>query len=200
MQATANKNSDDAMTDGPFIATLLQKGNDAKQKATLAFSNISLPQLNWKSSPQSWSIAQCLDHLITSNTAYFPDLKKITEGTYKMNLWEKHSPFTKTWGRLFTKHLQEQVKRKMKAPKFLQPAESEMAIDIIDRYHQSLDTFLQYISLCRNVDVDRIIITSPIVWIVTYSLRDAFTFLLQHEHRHLNQAIRVKSNENFPKD
>jgi len=30
--------------------------------------------------------------------------------------------------------------------------------------------------------------------------RDAFQFLIQHEHRHINQATRVKRNDNFPKD
>jgi hypothetical protein len=47
-------------------------------------------------------------------------------------------------------------------------------------------------------DIDKTIITSPILSIVTYSLRDAFQFLVTHERRHINQAVRVKGNENFP--
>ncbi|HYV55678.1 MAG TPA: hypothetical protein VE933_13915, partial [Chitinophagaceae bacterium] len=42
--------------------------------------------------------------------------------------------------------------------------------------------------------------TSPVIRMVTYILRDAFQFLIQHEHRHINQATRVKRNDNFPKD
>ena len=48
--------------------------------------------------------------------------------------------------------------------------------------------------------MDKTIITSPPVQFVTYSLRDAFQFLIQHEHRHINQAIRVKVNRSFPQN
>jgi hypothetical protein len=34
---------------------------------------------------------------------------------------------------------------------------------------------------------------------ITYGLRDALQFLMQHEHRHINQAIKVRENDNFPK-
>jgi len=187
------------MIDEAFIKSILQKGKEAKEKALLAFSNISLTQLNWKSSDKSWSIAQCLEHLIIADSSYFSDLKEITGGTYKMSFWEKYSPFTATCGRLMKNQLQEQVKRKMIAPGKIRPSASEMKLEIIERYHKNLDEFLEYISKCRNIDIDKTVITSPIIQIVTYSLRDAFYFLIRHEHRHLNQAIRVKENHGFPK-
>ena len=188
------------MTDKIFIQTILQKGKEAKDKVSLEFSDISLEQLNWKPSPESWSIAQCLDHLIVSDSSYFPDLKKITEGTYEMNFWEKYSPFSSVFGRILKDQLQEQVKKKRIAPRKIQPSTSEMKIDIIERYKKNLDIFLQYISKCENIDLDKTIITSPLIQIITYSLRDAFSFLIQHEHRHINQAISVRANENFPKN
>ena len=188
------------MKDDAFINKILQKGKEAKDKVKSAFSNISLEQLNWKPTPKSWSIAQCLDHLIISHNSYFPDLKKITEWTYKMNFWERYSPFSGVFGRMLKDQLKEQVRRKMKAPKIIQPSVSKMNIEVFERYYNSLDVFLEYISNCRNIDIDKIIINSPTISIVTYSLRDAFQFLIQHEHRHINQAIRVKSGENFPKE
>lgn len=73
-----------------------------------------------------------------------------------------------------------------------------MKMEVIERYHQNLDGFLELISKCQNIDIDKTIITSPALRIVTYSLRDALHFLIQHEHRHINQAVRVKRNEDFP--
>jgi len=186
------------VTDEIFIDAILQKGKEAKEKVIHEFSDISLEQLNWKSSPGSWSIAQCLQHLIIADSAYFPDLKNITEGSFKMDLWEKYSPFTRLCGRLMKDRLLEQVKKKMIAPKKIQPQTSDKNLSIIDDYCKNLDTFLTLISNCKSVDVDKTIITSPTIRIVTYSLRDAFTFLIQHEHRHINQAIRVKASEGFP--
>lgn len=185
------------MKDELFINQLLQNGKEAKEKVSLNFSDISLEQLNWQPAPTSWSIAQCLSHLVISHQEYFADLKKITEGNYKMNFWEKYSPFTNICGRIMRDQLQEQVKRKMIAPKKIQPA-GNASPEFIEQYHKSLDLFLDYISNCRSIDIDKTIITSPILSIVTYSLRDAFQFLITHEHRHINQAIRVKMNEDYP--
>lgn len=186
------------MKDADFIKELLQKGREAKENVSSEFSNVSAEQLNWQASPLSWSIAQCLDHLIVSHSVYFPALKNITEGNFKMNFWEKHSPLTKIWGSIMKDQMQEQVKRKLRAPKKIQPA-SKADLEIIEQYQRSIDQFLEYISKCRNIDIDETIITSPLISMITYSLRDALQFLVTHEHRHINQAIRAKRNSAFPK-
>ena len=186
------------MKDDAFIDALLQKGQEAKRKVQQEFSGFSPEQLNWKPRPESWSIAQCLEHLIISHNTYIQDLAKITSGNFKMSLWEKFSPFTAICGRIMKNSLQEQVGRKMTAPKKIQPTASDLGKGIIEEYYNNFDNFLEYISKCRQVDIDKTIITSPIISIVTYNLKDAFQFLLQHEHRHINQAIRVKSTEGFP--
>ena len=72
-------------------------------------------------------------------------------------------------------------------------------MEILERYYKNLDDFSGLIARCRNIDLDKTVITSPAVSFVTYSLRDAMQFLMQHEHRHINQAARIKMNENFPK-
>ncbi len=185
------------MKDGDFIKELLQKGREAKEKVSSEFSDISTKQLNWQASPVTWSIAQCLDHLVVSHRVYFSVLKKITEGNFQMNLWEKYSPFTKIWGNIMKDQMQEQVKRKLKAPGKIQPA-SKADLQIMEQYHRSIDQFLAYISKCSTIDIDKTIITSPLLSMITYSLRNALQFLVTHEHRHINQAIRVKKNAGFP--
>ena len=186
------------MVENKFIEEILKRGRLAEEKVQQEFAALSSDQLNWKQAVESWSIAQCLDHLIVSHNAYFPDLERITRGNYKMNFWEKYSPLTTLWGRVMKDQLQEQVKRKMKAPRKIQPTASEISGDIVERYLVNLNIFLKYISGCQSIDIDRTIITSPLLRIVTYNLRDAFQFLIQHEHRHINQAIRVKLNKDFP--
>lgn len=187
------------MVDTNFIECTLQRGNEAKDKVCSAFSHISFAQLNWKPSAEEWSIAECLEHLLISDWYYFPVLKKITTGVYTMSFWEKYSPFSAWCGHILkTYWMQEQVSKKRKAPEKLQPTNSEKEVGFIDTYLKSLDRFLEYISHCRPVDLDTTIITSPTIRLVTYSLRDALCFLVQHEHRHINQAIRLKQLKGFP--
>lgn len=164
------------MKDEAFVISVLDKGKAAKEKARLAFSNISPEQLNWKPSTESWSIAQCLDHLIIADRSYFADLEKITQGSYKMSAWKKYSPFSGLCGRLMKTRMQEQPKKKMIAPQKIRPRSSNMKFELIELYHKNLDNFLEHISNCKNVDLDKTIITSPIIQIVTYSLRDTLFF------------------------
>jgi uncharacterized damage-inducible protein DinB len=182
-----------------FIQQMLQKGKEAGEKVKAEFPGITLQQLNWKPAPDSWSIGQCLDHLIISDCSYFPIFKKITEGNHKMTTWEKWNPFNALFGKILVNQLQEKVKNKLNAPKVFIPSSSNIDGGIPERFQKHLDTLLEYITGFREVDLDKTHITSPASKYVTYSLRNAVTLLIQHEYRHINQAIRVKSNEEFPK-
>jgi hypothetical protein len=49
-----------------------------------------------------------------------------------------------------------------------------------------------------ELPVERIIITSVVSPVVTYSLLDAYRILIAHERRHLQQAERVMRAQGFP--
>lgn len=180
------------MKDTPFIDELVGKGREAGDKAKSMFNHLSLDQLNWKPEAGSWSIGQCLDHLVVSDMMYFPAFKKIYTGTYKMNGWQRWSPLSGLFGKMLVNQLQEKVQKKLNAPRVFQPSQSQIDLGILDRFHKHLDTLLEYIEHGKQVDIDKIYITSPAFKLVTYKLRHAFQILVQHERRHINQAIRVK--------
>ena len=181
-----------------LIDRALERGVQARGKVLENFRKISHKQFNWKPSPASWSIAQCLEHLVISDRSYFQVLEKIINGKYTLSFWEKYSPFSGLLGKMLIDNLQEEVKRKTKTSDKLVPAMSEKDPSFINDYLENLDTFMKYISACRQVDLNKTIITSPMLGFVTYSLKDAITFLPEHEHRHINQAIRVKEHPGFP--
>jgi hypothetical protein len=187
------------MKDPAFINTMLQKGKEADAKVQTEFSDLPFQPLNWRPGPDQWSIAQCLDHLVVTDSTYFPALQKIAEGKYKMSAWERFSPFSGLCGRLMVNRITEQVHKKMIAPRVFQPSVSLINMGITERFHTHLQTLLDYIARCEKEDLDKIIITSPSLKIVTYSLRNTIKILLQHEWRHIYQALRVKMREEFPK-
>jgi uncharacterized damage-inducible protein DinB len=186
------------MNDPFYIQLMLDKGKLAAEKVRTEFSNISPEQLNWKPMPSSWSIGQCLDHLIVSDSLYFPSLEKIAAGTYHMNFWEKWSPLSRYFGQTLVQQIQEQVTKKFKAPKVFTPSASQIDIGILDRFQKHLDTMLEYVAAHKRSNLDKVYITSPVSRFVTYSLRDAITILINHEYRHIHQAERVKQARNFP--
>lgn len=187
-----------AMKDPEFIEDRLKRGQQAKEKVEKTFSSLTVEQLNWKPSATSWSIAECLEHLIISDRLYFDDLRTIAAGTYRMTFWNKYSPFSGLLGRALKDQMKEQVKRKMTTPQKLTPVSSAYGLDLLDTYKSNLGEFMSLVSRCREIDLDKCIISSPAMRWVTYSLRDALEFLFEHEHRHINQTIRVKETVGFP--
>jgi hypothetical protein len=186
------------LKDAVFIKEKLERGKAAGEKVKAAFSDLSIEQLNWKPSPESWSIGQCLDHLVVSDMLYFPALDKIAEGNYKKTAWQRWSPFSGLFGKILVNQLQEKVTKKAKAPQVLLPSASQIDMGIVERFHKHLDTLLEYISAFSNVDLDKTVITSPVFKFVTYNLRNTVTLLTNHLHRHINQGCRVKANKEFP--
>lgn len=186
------------MNDVGFVKATVERGLAAAQKVREAFDGATVEQLNWKPAPERWSVAQCLDHLIVADAAYFPILQRIVDGDYKAPWRVRWSPLNGLWGWALLAQTKEEGKNKMKAlPKFA-PTSSDFDGAIVDRFHAHLNTLLDYFARCEDVDLDRTIIVSPALSFVTYSLRVTFTLLVQHAHRHINQAIRVTQIDGYP--
>ncbi|MDN5215153.1 DinB family protein [Fulvivirgaceae bacterium BMA12] len=187
------------MKDSNFINERLKRGQQANEKVEKEFSNLTTEQLNWKPAAKTWSIAECLQHLIIADSCYFGDLKLIASDMYQMTFWERYSPFSGLLGKVLKSQMKEQVTKKMVTHTKLTPTYSTYQLDLLDNYKDNLRYFMDLVSKCHNADLDKFIINSPTITWITYSLRDALEFLFEHEHRHINQAIRVTENERFPK-
>ena len=75
---------------GGISAAITQISDDVQD----SFGALSAEQLNWKPAPESWSVGQCLDHLIKSNEEFFPELEGIASGTRKNTFWQNWSPLS----------------------------------------------------------------------------------------------------------
>ncbi len=186
------------MVDNQFILSNLQKLTELKQTANESFANLTSEQFNYKLQPEQWSVAQCLDHLVVSDLLYFPVLKNITSGNYQMTKWEKWNPLNFLIGKMLVTGMQEQVRKKFKSPKIFLPDTKTIDTGIYERYDKHLDTLMGYISSAQSLDIDKIKITSPASPVITLSLRHAFLLLVQHQGRHINQALKLKKQRSFP--
>lgn len=184
--------------DHQFIQNRVRRGEEALEKFEGNLTGLTVVQLNWKPAADVWSIAECLDHLILADRNYFQDLRAISGGTYRMTFWEKYSPLSGLLGTALRNQMTEDVRKKMSAPSKLKPELSEYEMDILEKYRKNLSELMDLVSQCSEIDLDHCIINSPTLPWITYSLRHALDFLFEHEHRHLNQAIRVMNHDGFP--
>ena len=162
------------------------------------FDSLNANQLFWKPEPASWSIAECLQHLITSNETYFPALEKVASGTGP-GFWEKVNPFSSVIGKNMVRTLGQNVVRKFKSPRLFLPKKMEFSADVQKLFADHQETLLNHFHNLSSLKVDQIIITSPVSPLITLPLSDCLEVIVSHEERHLNQAKRVKGNSNFPK-
>jgi len=170
----------------------------AKEWTLSEFGSLNGGQLNWKSDPENWSIAQCLEHIVVVDTLYFPVFEKISEGSYDMSFWEKWSPFSTGFGRMLVNQMNEKVTRKFRSPRSFRPDTRPIGPEVITRFSKHQDTLIQFVEKLDTGHAEKIRITSPASRLVTYSLADALQMLVQHQYRHLNQALRVKNSNGFP--
>lgn len=161
------------------------------------FGDLTVTQLNWKPSAERWSVAQCFDHLITSNKGYFPIIEKVLAGR-KRTLWESMPFLPGLTGRLFIKSLDPSSTRKIKAPKRFEPAQSDISGSVINDFVEQQETIADRMKTTEHLDLERIVITSPVTPVITYSLLDAYRIIVVHERRHFEQAQRVTQESAFP--
>lgn len=181
-------------------AVPVQELDEVTAAARGEFGDLTVEQLNWRPAEGRWSIAQCLDHLITMNGLYFPVFTALRNGDYRPSFAARWSPFSGPLGRALISSTRPESVRKVKTGPRAQPSSSEIAGDIVERFaaHQSqLIEKLQGIP--ATTDWKRTIITSPLLGFVTYSLEDCVTLLVVHEERHLQQARAVLGAPEFPR-
>ena len=166
--------------------------------ARRVFGSLTKEQLNWKPSAERWSVAQCFDHLITTNSGYLPIIDDVLAGQKKSSVWQKLPFLPSLWGKMLIKSLDPAQTRKMKAPKRFEPAQSDVSGSIINDFAAQQEKVLEKIRATANLDLEHIVITSPAASFVTYSLMDAYRIIVVHERRHFQQAQRVTQESGFP--
>ncbi|MCW5960517.1 MAG: DinB family protein [Pyrinomonadaceae bacterium] len=172
----------------------LQNVADQIQKA---FGEFSAAQINWKPAAESWSVGQCLEHLIKSNELFYGEFDKIAEGTRRQSFLENWSPLSGFFAGLLIRSLKNDGK-KYKAPTQAIVPPSEIDPNIVEIYAAHNAERIQKIRKSASADWTKIVVTSPFLKIMTYRFDDAMTVMIEHDRRHFRQAKRVVESSGFP--
>jgi hypothetical protein len=69
---------------------------------------------------------------------------------------------------------------------------------VIDDFVTLQDEVIEGMKSTSHLDLEKIVVTSPVASFVTYSLMDAYRIIVVHERRHFQQAQRVATEPAFP--
>ncbi|HEX6717968.1 MAG TPA: DinB family protein [Pyrinomonadaceae bacterium] len=179
------------------LPALITAASNIAADAKSTFGGLTPSQLNWKPAPERWSVAQCFDHLITSNKGYFPIVEGVLAG-HKPTLWQQMPVLPGLAAKLLIKSLDPASTRKIKAPGKFQPAQSDITASVIGDFVDQQAKIVEKMKATEHLDLEKIIITSPALGFVTYSVMDAYRVIVVHEARHFQQAKRVTEEAAFP--
>ncbi|MBK7476531.1 MAG: DinB family protein [Haliscomenobacter sp.] len=156
-----------------------------------AFGGLNAEQLNWKPNPQTWSIAQNIDHLITINSTYFPVLEALQTGTYRVPVTGRLGFLVRFFGNFILQSVLPDRKRKMKTFPIWEPSVSTLPGGILQQFEQHQERLKEAIRHASGLLDQGAVISSPANKSIVYKLDKAFDIITLHEIRHLEQAREV---------
>ena len=162
------------------------------------FGSLTPAQLNWKPAPDRWSVGECLEHLITSNSRYFDIVDAILAGRYSNPVLGRIPGYPGMCGRMLVNAVSPQTARRVKTMAVFEPARSTVDADEVARFSEHQGRLVECIRKSEGLSLQKTIVASPATSMIVYSLLDAWRLIAAHEVRHLEQARKVAAAHGLP--
>jgi hypothetical protein len=163
------------------------------------FGALDARQLNWRPGTTQWSVAQCFEHLIKMNRLMFQAAEIALNEQSPRTIWQRLPGVPGVLGRLMIRSQAPEATRKYSAPAPGQPSSSDIGADVVQRFVEQLRDAVARLNTLAESDAARIIMVSPFIKVVTYSVLDSWRLVFAHGRRHVEQARRVTLAPGFPR-
>ncbi len=173
-----------------LLKELRTKTQEAK-KEILRFKSLELEHLNYKSSPNSWSILECIEHLCRYGTFYLPEIERRMLGASEVEQHEFKSGFI---GNYFVNIINADSTKKMKATKEMDTTGSELTKSTLDQFIKQLDWLETLLIKAEKMDLTKIKTSISLTKLIKLRLGDTLRFLVHHNERHVRQALRIEKD------
>jgi uncharacterized damage-inducible protein DinB len=156
------------------------------------FASLSFEKLNQSPGENRWSIGTIIDHIITTNNTYDDVFTKLIDGKYQAGFISK-IPFLAGWiGNMIINSVKP-GSAKMKTLPVFEPKKSSADAAIFDELDNSNRKIADYLDRLSSKNLLSKVIASPANDKLCYKVSDAFIIILEHERKHMAQALEVKN-------
>ena len=163
-----------------------------------SFGPLHARQLNWRPDATRWSVAQCLEHLLTTNRLMFSRADDALNPAFPRTIWQRLPGLPAMFGKLLVRSQAPQTTRKYKAPAPARPSTSDIATDVVQRFVAQHREAVDRVAALDEGRAARTIMTSPFARVITYSVLDGWRLIVAHDRRHVDQARSVTQAAEFP--
>lgn len=185
-----------AKFDPPWIGRLLCEFAASDDRATRLVDGLTVTQLNWRPSPERWSIGQCLDHIRATNDAYLPSIANALAGQTPDPVSEIVVRNPSRW---FIRNFiaPNPGGPKGRAPKVAKPA-GEVSPGLLEEFLAGNVRVTELVRRAADYNVNRVRFKNPFVPLLRFTVGTGLEIMSKHESRHLLQAEEVKAHPAFP--
>lgn len=166
--------------------------------AHAAFGALDGLQLNWRPDAARWSVAQCIDHVLSANRQMFERMEAALDPARPRAVWQRLPGLPRLFGPMLIRSQAPEATRKFTASPMAQPAASEIDAGIVEQFVASQHEAIARVRALDERDAARVVMVSPFVAFITYSVLDGLRLVVAHQRRHYEQARRVTMARGFP--
>ena len=172
----------------PELDAYLRQLDAIRADARQLVAGLSDAEFNRRPAAGRWSAAECLDHLNTLRKI-LPAIDRAITHAAARGL-RSEGPFHYGWfARWMIRSFEPPPQRRFRNPRLLEPAHQPLAPDAVLREFLSLrDALTRRVQQADGLDLERVIVVSPVSRFFRMPLGGYFAFLLAHDRRHLWQA------------
>jgi hypothetical protein len=176
------------------IKNLQEQLDSADRDAAALVAGLPESQAAWRAAPDSWSVAECLDHLATANRVYLRAMDAPAIRARAAGKRRRGPAVPGVIGRWFVRSLEPPVNPpfKGKAPRLIRPRTAPTLADAFACFAASQREVRTFLLANSDLDLASVRFPNPFVPGVRFSLATGLHVIGAHERRHLWQARRVR--------
>ena len=175
---------------------LISELQTADARAEQLARPLTRDQLNWSPAPGSWSIGQCLEHLLIANEIYLPAISMSLNTRLPSEVQEVTLSRFSRW--FIHNYIGPSNGKRAQAPRKIRPA-VDVETSVLDAFLRSNDVARALIARASAYDVNVIRFKNPFIPVLRFTVGTGLEIVSKHESRHLLQAERVRQSSSFPR-
>lgn len=177
-----------------FLARLDQATRQLLTTVQTELAPLELAQLNHQPAPGAWSIFECLEHLNRYSRYYNARLTKaLTQPGNSANT--KQAEVSYSWlGGKFIRMMAPGNTKKAKTLDRMNPSGSCLGREVLAEFARHQQRLLELLTQAHHTDLNRKAVPIEFFKLLKMRLGEAFEFVVLHEQRHVQQALRAKAS------
>jgi hypothetical protein len=181
------------MTTTAFLAALSQATRQLLATVHTEFLPLELAELNQQPAPTAWSILECLEHLNRYSRYYNPRLAQALVQLTPAATATAEVGYS--WlGRKFIGMMAPGNPKKAKTLQRMNPRGSRLGREVLAEFTQQQEQLLELLAQAQQADLNRKVVPVEFLKLLKMRLGEAFEFVVLHEQRHVQQALRAKAS------